>query len=294
MKKIRQWLDRVYASRICNEFDAVVLVIGDEGMGKSTLIAELEFLYQDVRDLDRDGDAVLDSLVYDREGLQERFAKASPRSVIAVPDAARALHKKEAMSGDQVEIEKDFFDVRSAEYLVLLGYQDWSSVPTFLQDRRAHFALYVPRRGVVRGFSRESLDDKANMDPKKWPPSDLTDTFPSLDGTEFWSRYQELDDMKKSERMGSNDEEGGDDEESENDRLKRIAGEVKEQGVERFVVVNSANGRSYLNADLIEMEYDLSKRSAKKVKAWLEADPEVVIHQDDEDDEENTTDGATA
>lgn len=286
MKKIRNWLDRVYSGRICDEFDAVVLVLGDEGVGKSTLIAELEFIYQDVRGRERDPDAVLDSLVYDREGLQDRFAKASPRSVIAVPDAARALHRKEAMKGEQVELEKDFFDVRSAEYLLLLGYQDWASVPTFLQDRRAHFALYVPRRGVVRGFSRGSLDRKANMDPKKWPPSDLTDTFPSLDGTEFWSRYQELDDKKKSERMGSSEDEG----ESTNEKLIRIGEEIVADGVEEFVSTHNGNGTRYLNTDLIELSYDIPTTQAKKVKSWIEAQPEVVIDPDDEDDESGEDD----
>lgn len=278
MRKLKLWLEGVYERRICNELDNIVLVIGDEGMGKSTLICFLEVLYQDVRGQERDVEAILDSMTYDRETFKNAVAKKPPRSAIAVPDAARVLYKKEAMVGDQRELHKDMLDMRVKEHLILLGFQAYDDVPTFLAKRRAQHALFIPKRGLVRGFSRSKLDEKyqmANKDRDAWPSADLKSTFPSLEGTELWRRYREQDREKKFERISEEDVE--DEQPSKNEHVKQVAQEIKDEGVHGYVSLNSSNKTPYLNADLIEVRHDLSIREAKKVKSLLEADPDVII-----------------
>lgn len=285
LQKVERFVDRLYHDRICNQYDAVLPIIADEGDGKSTFISQFGFFWQDVRDERRDPDSLLETMCFTRDGLQKRISSAPKRSLICVPDAARVLHKKEAMQGDQRELEKDFFDVRSSEYVILLGYQDWASVPTFLQERRAKFAFYIPKRGQIRGYNRESLDEKSNNnnDYDWWPESDLVDTFPSLEGTDYWTRYQKLDDEKKNARMGiesENDEDNG--EKSKNERIKQISQDIKDEGVHGYVSNHGVTGNPYIDADLIELDYDLSVRDAKKVKKLLERDPDVIISDNQE------------
>ena len=208
LEKVERFAERLYEDRIQNEYDAVIPVVGDEGEGKSTFISEFGFIYQDVRDGERDPDRLLDQMLFTRSDVQEAISTAPKQSLLAIPDAARVFHRKEAMVGEQRELEKDFFDVRSSEYVILLGYQDWDSIPSFLQERRAQFAFYIPRRGLLRGYNRQSLNKKANSnyDYDWWPEADLTDRFPPLDGTDYWDRYQTLDDEMKNERMGGDEE----------------------------------------------------------------------------------------
>ena len=270
MKKIELLLEHIYNERICDEYDHVMPVIGDEGVGKSTLIVECMILYQRIKGREVDPDEILESFVYDREGLKERLATAERRSIIAVPDAARVLHKKEAMKGEQVEIEKDFFDVRTKEFLILLGFQDWDSIPSFLQERRAKTALYIPRRGVVRGYNRKSLDERVKKDT--WPPSDLTESFPPLVGTELWDRYQELDRQMKDSRMHG----AGAEEDEEEMSVDEIIKDIKDRGVQSVVSRHNGNNRPYVNANLIEHDYGLSQNKASKVKDVLERDIDLT------------------
>ncbi len=286
MEKIKRLYEDIYERRICNQFDHILPVVGDEGMGKSTFILESAILWQEIKDGEHDPDAILDSLIYDREGLQNALASFDRRSVICIPDAARVLHKKEAMKGEQIEIEKDFFDVRTKEYLILLGFQDWNSIPSFLQKRRAKNLIYIPRRGVVRGFNRSSLNKRVDSD--KWPPADLRDTFPALDGTDIWEEYKEIDRQKKDERMGvdSDDEE---DELTPQDVVK----EIKSNGTVQDYVRDLNNGATIVDADLVYFDYDdLSKPESEQVKKVLERDVDIEkLSKENESQPELATDG---
>lgn len=205
MEKVRRYFEDIYENRICDEYDHILPIVGDEGVGKSTFILESIVMYREIRGLDRnDHDAILGPLCYTRKDVKDRMANAERRAIIAVPDAGRVLHKKEAMKGEQVEIEKDIADVRTKEFLFLLGFQGWGMIPTFMQERRAKNVFYLPERGLVRGYNRKSLNKKEDMEDDAWPRSDLTDTFPALDGTDLWERYKELDREKKEERMAGN------------------------------------------------------------------------------------------
>lgn len=281
MQKVQRFIEKLYANRIQEQYDAVVPVVADEGEGKSTFISQIGMLYQDVRDGERDPEALLASMCFTREDVQDRISSAPQQSIVAVPDAARVFHKKEAMVGEQRELEKDFFDVRSSEYLILLGYQDWGSIPSFLQERRAKFLFQLPNRGSVRGYGRQKIDEKVDStkDYDWWPGADLVDQFPSLEGTDYWGRYKSVDRAQKNERMGVVDD-NDDAEETDGERLKRIAKEIKSEGIADFVSIHGAHKEPYIDADLIELEHSLSARDAVKVKKLLQRDPEIEVSKD--------------
>jgi hypothetical protein len=124
-------------------------------------------------------------------------------------DAARVLYKKDAMDGGQKAIEKDLLDVRMKNNLYLLGFQDWDIIPTMIQNRRAKYLVFIPDRGLIRGFGRDSIDKK--VETGNWPPADMKDKFPDLEGTELWHRFRKQDLAKKKERIGQDTEDGMDD-----------------------------------------------------------------------------------
>lgn len=270
MKKIQRYLEKVFGRRIKREYDHILLVVGDEGVGKSTLMLQIMVLWELIRGTcdapeEIETDELLASIIHSPEGLEEAFAGFESRSSVAVPDAGRVMHKKEAMSSDVVELEKDFLDVRTNEFLVLLGYQWWSDVPTFLQERRAMGVFYIPSRGTVRGYNRDSMDYRVDNDD--WPESDLVDTFPDLEGTDLWEQYKALDKKAKAERMDA----ASDDDEADGWTVREAVEDASDR-LDDFVSTNPTNGQRYIDPDLIEFEFELSARKAKQVKKVLARD----------------------
>lgn len=208
LEKIRRYLEAIYQRKISQNYDRVVLVIGDEGAGKSTLMLQCAWFWEEIRGNEPTPKSVLDSVVWgNREGFKEKLLNADSGDVITVQDAAHVLFRKEAMHGEQIEIEKALLDIRIENYLILLGFQDWGDVPDGLQRRRAKNVLRVPSRGRILGYSRSSLDEKySNSDDDWWPDPDFEDRFPSLEGTDLWGEFERQDAQEKRERLGDSHE----------------------------------------------------------------------------------------
>jgi hypothetical protein len=203
------FLRKLYNRRVQQNSDAVVPVVGSEGVGKSTFILQLMLLWQaittDADWGDVDHDTLFDRIHSTRRDVQQAMVNQPKGTVVAVPDAGRVLYRKEAMVGEQRSLEKDFFDVRNRNYLFLLGFQDWKQIPDFLAARRATHCFYIPRRGSLWGYSRSALDDRVGggRGLHAWPDADLEDRFPSLEGTDLWEKYTEFDEQEKLDRMGT-------------------------------------------------------------------------------------------
>lgn len=276
MDKVKRWLDILYDEKISRDFDRIVILLGDEGMGKSTLSNCISMLWKEVKGEGRaweyaheNPDAILETVAWEANDFKTAMAERPPESVIQVPDAARVLHKKKAMHGEQIELETDLLDVRTKGFLILLGYQDWDDVPKPLQNRRAKNVLKIPKRGSLRGYNRESMDER--QDTGKWPEADLTDTFPNLEGTPLWERFYKADLRMKEQRIAPDSTNDDEDELSENERLKAIANEIQQNDFKKYIREHNGNGTLYVAGGLIELEYDLSQRQAKKVKLLLES-----------------------
>lgn len=273
MKKYQRFLEELYRRKIQNQYDRIIPIIGDEGEGKSTLICQSTWLWQEIKGETPSTEYVLDRVVWDdRTEFKSKLSNSPRRSVIAVMDAARVLHKKEAMKGEQVEVEKDLLDVRTKEFLILLGFQDWDAIPTFLQTRRAKNAIYIPQRGYIYGYNRETLNERVKE--SEWPQPDLRDTFPSLEGTRLWEEFQAEDRKRKDARMYEEDEDEG------SERRREVLFEIAEkaaESIEKIVSIHGGNGTPYIDSELIELEYGVSRREAKKVKKILDRDYEFDL-----------------
>lgn len=276
MQRIELFLKHLYETKISRNFDRIVPVIGDEGVGKSTFILEAIGRYQQIRGGDPSAERVLDAVVLDsREAFEQRLLDASEGDPIAAMDAAHILYKKEAMDPDQIETEKRLLDIRLSNFLIFLGYQDWRDIPDQLQRRRAKNAFYIPKRGVVYGYNRETLDEKYDgARDSGWPDPDLRDTFPSLDGTEVWERFQELDAARKEQRLRAGHE--GDDEEAEL-TPQDVAHEIRQNDPAEYVEFNDYNGQAYVSKPLIKFDYPaLSDQQADQVKHAIRRETDAV------------------
>ncbi|WP_435125407.1 hypothetical protein [Halobaculum sp. D14] len=210
MDHIQQWLQTLHDRKISNDYDRIVIVLGEEGNGKSTFIlGAMELWYQILgrcpADTHPDPDRLLDHVVFDDpQAFRQQVLDSDAKDPIAAMDAAHILHKKTAMHGEQIKTEKSLLDIRIENFLILLGYQDWADVPDQLQRRRAKNVLHIPRRGVVHGYSRQSMDEK--YESGDWPDPDLVDTFPALDGRDLWAKFNEMDRERKEERLEEDQE----------------------------------------------------------------------------------------
>lgn len=205
MQKLEELMQRLYHERHEDNLDTVLPVIGDEGMGKSTLILQLAVAYYH----EREGEApsishLLDRICYNRTQFQNMMANSEKQQLIIVPDAGRLLYSMDAAVSEQKEIEKSLMDVRGLEYMMILGFQSWDRIGGEIKERRSKLALKIERRGLVRGYSRKAMDEK--LDTGDWPSSTLTDKFGPLDGTDLWAEYQRLDEEKKRDRLGVDDD----------------------------------------------------------------------------------------
>lgn len=272
MEKLENWLSMVKTRKLDREYDLMCPVVADEGDGKSTLILTLTALwYKQQLGRDVSAEDIFARIVWGgRDEFKDLAMNSNPKDIIAVPDAARVLYKRDAMDPAQRELAKDLLDIRTHEYFFLLGFQWWKDIPTMLQERRAKQMLRIPvgQRGVIHGYSRSTLDEKLQLnDPKEWPEPDLVDTFPPLDGTELWDKYQQLDKEKKRERIKPDDEE--DDPEVD---VHAVVDEIlsEGEGLERVIAIHGGNKNPYIAKELIELNYGLSVRDAKKAKLLLE------------------------
>jgi hypothetical protein len=263
VKRLIKWLDATYG-HLQKDFDAVVPVIGDEGMGKSTLIMELGWLWLDVIDeRDQTIENTMGQIAWDLNQFKEYIGSKPQYSCIHVHDAARVLSRKKAMHGSQIEVEEDLLDMRFGNYLVLLGYQEFDLLPTMLATRRSKMLLHIPERGVVHGHNESNI--RKRYETGKWPDPVLRDTYPSLEGKELWRAFKAEDARRKQERIKPEEE----DNEDEELPVPELAEKVVDEGIRDVVSVHGGNGTLYIDADLIEVKYGISANKAKKVSKVL-------------------------
>lgn len=268
LDKIQRFIEILYEDKISAEFDRIIPIVADEGKGKSTFMCQFTWLWQQQVGETPTPDSVLDRIVWgSKDEFKDAMSQYPPQSCIPVQDGARVLHKKEAMHGDQIELEKDLLDVRMKAFVIPVGFQDWEVVPDLLQRRRAKNVFVIPERGVIEGYNRSSIDKKRRTG--EWPEPDLRDTFPSLEGTSLWEEFKRRDQEQKESRIDS--ARGGDDEDdspSEPEPREIVAEILNDRELETFLTDN--NGQTILDADLIRYHYpDLTQAEAKVVKKGL-------------------------
>lgn len=79
MKKVERWLEKLYDRKIIDEYDQVLLVVGDEGHGKSTVMLVMTVLWKQITGQVVDANEILDQIVWgQRDELREALVDAPP------------------------------------------------------------------------------------------------------------------------------------------------------------------------------------------------------------------------
>lgn len=287
MDRIQTWLGILHDQYIQDDWDRIIPVIGSEGVGKSTLILIMIWLYNLHRGLEPSPENVLSHVVFDsRDAFRDELIGADPGDPIAVMDAAHVLHNLEVMMPGQRETQKNLLDIRIENYVIFLGYQDWDDIPKQLRSRRAENALRIPRRGLVYGYNREQLDEKYDdLGKNEWPDPALRDTFPDLEGTELWNRFDEIDRERKRKRYHKDNEEG-------DDRVspQEVATEILRGDVGEYVAFNEFQERAYLDKSLIKFDYpDLSDQEADQVRSAVRREIDITDYVEQDSNEGTET-----
>jgi len=280
LDRTRRYLEHLYETKIQRNWDRIIPVVGSEGVGKSTWILQAIWLYEQARGNDPDPATVMNAVVFDdRDAFRDKLLAADEGDPIAVMDAAHILYNRDVMMPDQKETEKSLLDIRVENYVIFLGYQDWGDIPRTLRKRRAENAFYIPRRGYVKGYNRDQLDEKhSELDDEEWPDPALEDTFPSLEGTELWNRFETVDTERKRSRLQREDD-TDDDAITPQDVVDDI---VSNDALDDFVDVNEFQDRAYFSKPYIRFEYpDLSDQEADQVRSALrrQADPAELVDE---------------
>jgi hypothetical protein len=269
MRRVLKWLEETH-EYVQKDFDRIIPVIGDEGMGKSTLMMACAWMWRDITGREQTVEATVDRIAWNNDDFKTMLGGAPKRSCIIVHDAARVLSRKKAMHGSQIEIEEDLLDARFGNYLVLLGFQDFDLVPTMLATRRAKNMLRVPSRGVVHGYNEAQIRKRYQKD--KWPDPAMKDTFPDLAGTELWEAFEEEDQARKQDRIQPDEEDG-----EQDLGVRELADKIREEDdIEDVVSIHGGHNKPYIDADLIEIEYMVSGNKAKKVAKLLKKEVELA------------------
>lgn len=267
MKLVRQYLDGIQ-KKLEDEFDRVIIVLGDEGHGKSTFMMQTGWFWQDSPTVE----STIDCVAWDYNDFKMAMASRDAHSLIMVHDAARVLSRKKAMRPETVEIEEDLFDVRQGQYVIMLGFQDWEWVPTMLANRRAKNVFRIPTRGRVHCYNRKQMDKR--QDTGSWPDAAFIDTFADLSSTELWETFKREDLRRKRERIAPEDVE-----EEEEMSIDELVTHIQSNGIEDVISYHRDMDRYYFDWQLIKHDFDLTKPDAKLVKKLLErnVEPREVV-----------------
>lgn len=261
MKRTIKYLEAV-KEEIEDEWDHVAVVLGKEGVGKSTFMFQTAWFWRDL--WNRDQQDIMEVYAWSLDDFKHQMANKSPGEMIVVNDMARLMHKKKSMSSETVELENDFYDVRGQRLFYMLGYQRWESAHTMLADHRIDVVFKIPMRGRVHGYGRKQIDKK--LDGKKWPEPVFTDSFEQLEGVPLWNEFKKKDLEEKQSRIDVDQKEID---------AKEVAKQIREGDISKVIGEDGRTGEPKIDKELIEVEYDLSKRDASKVWKLLKRDVDL-------------------
>ena len=133
------------------DFDHVVLIVGDEGMGKSTLAILLADLIIKTRNKNfnkNDKLIIQDTIFYDLQDLEDNiFDKSSSGDVKIIDEGAiTGGYKRQAMSKNNKSLNETLFTCRSRNQILLFLIPDINSADSGLL-RRATSVIRVVARG---------------------------------------------------------------------------------------------------------------------------------------------------
>lgn len=139
---------RYFIYRIKHEYDAIELITGDEGRGKST------YALRKAKALTR-GKWNPENLCYSAEDVLKAYQRAKKGTVIIYDEAVRGLLSSETFEAEQRALIKLFALVREKGVILLLCAPSIWLVAKQVRSRRATLWTHITERGEGRVFERD-------------------------------------------------------------------------------------------------------------------------------------------
>ncbi len=262
MEKIESNLDLVEEHMENNDQDWVHVTVGGEGNGKSTLNAAMSFYFDDSFSAER--------MHIDGQEFRNQAMNLETMNAISHDEAIESMYKREAMAEEVKKMIKFLRKCRYLQLFITLSLPSLTELdrslwdPSKTDEPRVKSIGRVVDQGWVHFYSQSKFSkiETNTNEGTNWPEPDYRDGFPNLkkERPSFWEEY-----MEKKDRDISDAEEV----EEEEISLKELAEAVKQQQ-DRYL--SEYNQREYIDADLIEVDFEIAGNKAKKVKKKVEAD----------------------
>lgn len=147
MKKndiIERGFIQLIKNRIDEDLDAIIIVEGKEGTGKSSLAVKLGY--------ELDISFSLDNIIYSMDIATNLIYSLSPGSVIIWDEACYDMSRRDAMTKTNKQIIKMAMATRSRNLIHLVCIPHIEDLETYIAERRACYTLSVFMRGKTRGY----------------------------------------------------------------------------------------------------------------------------------------------
>jgi len=256
---------------------------GTSGTGKSTLAGGLAKKL----DFSEGGFDASKSYTMDPSELAHDIYPNTEEGTVLLGDemqgtlASTGMNAKRAMKTEQLEVYNTIAGRRRDRKTLILVFQSLKRANKDLFDFIDAWLLIVDDVDFICNHYAV-MPDVFNMESNKTKTPLVErvswDALPEDD-----PNYAIMEEIKskanKGERTFTADSEDDEEEEDRMHPIKKAAEKIKSDGVENVVSIHGGHNKPILDTDLIQIEYNLSVRDAKKVKKLLEKDPVVNISE---------------
>lgn len=199
-KVIPNWLDYT----LKKDYDRVVLIVGKEGVGKSTLALLLAHLVQKTKQKNNTGDTsdfnLNENIYYDLKQLKKSvFTKSSSGDVRIIDEAAiTGGYRREAMGKQNRLLNRTLMTCRSRNQILFFLIPSINSVESYILERCSTL-IRVVNRGHAWIFHDKEIRRYIRWNPKsrryefKQRPYLHSEKYSSVDyhlGSEEWEKYK--------------------------------------------------------------------------------------------------------
>jgi excisionase family DNA binding protein len=166
------------------DYDWVHLIIGGEGIGKSTLGLEL-CKYIDPKFCDW-------KIVFDLKQFKSAVMRAAKGSAIMIDEGALMLFSREALVTDVREAIKLFSAIREYNLFICINVPNFFIIDKYIREHRVKSVTRIVKRGWFHFYSksRTSLIHRDKKKPNRiiYPTPNFRAHFPRLNGN-LWDIY---------------------------------------------------------------------------------------------------------
>jgi hypothetical protein len=186
--------------KVKDDFDAVILIVGPERMGKSTLGNNVACVL--------DPRMTTGRMVWSTAHLRWAIAHAKPYSCILQHEGANTWLSMDANKAENRKMVRCFMQIGEKNLKIIILVPDVAMIQRYLKQFRALAMLRVTTRGHFKFYSRKRIKlihVQANTKKMIWPKENFRGWYRRpLPETPFWEEYHRLDHEFKSSQNAEN------------------------------------------------------------------------------------------